>query len=240
MIHLDALSSWRERMLMSLLLLVPFPLSAMEIRGPLDVPPIQFAIAEIQSAARTISNPPAITITLRVGADSLPSQAYHIARAAEGITVTGGDAVGAMYGGLDVAEAIRCGALDSLKNSVHAPYIAQRGIKFNIPLDLRTPSYTDPSDAAQANIPEVWSMTFWREFLDDMARHRFNVLTLWSLHPFPSIVKVPEFPHVALDDVWRTTAKLDDKFDGAGNNFVKPDMLVNHEVVKKLTIDEKI
>jgi hypothetical protein len=76
----------------------------------------------------------------------LPSQAYRIERIAEGITVTGGDAAGAMYGGLDVAEAIRSGALDSLKDSVHAPYIAQRGIKFNIPLDLRTPSYTDPSD----------------------------------------------------------------------------------------------
>ena len=72
-----------------------------------------------------------------------------------------------------------------------------------------------------------------------MARRRFNVLSLWSLHPFPSIVKVPEFPHVALDDVWRTTAKLDEKFDSAGNNFVKPEMLVDHEVVKKLTITEK-
>ena len=78
------------------------------------------------------------------------------------------------------------------------PYIAQRGIKFNIPLDLRTPSYSDSCDAAQANIPEMWSMDFWREFLDDMARHRFNVLSLWSLHPFPRIVKVPEFPDVAL------------------------------------------
>jgi hypothetical protein len=43
-----------------------------------------------------------------------------------------------------------------------------------------------------------------------MARHRYNVLSLWSLHPFPSLVKVPEFPDVALDDVWRTRAKLDD------------------------------
>ena len=240
MIHLRALSAWRERTLMFRLLMVALPVSAIEVRGPSDVPPIQFAVVEIQSAARSVSNPPAITIALRVGADALPSQAYRTERAAEGITVTGGDAVGAMYGGLDVAEALRSGALDSLKDSVHAPHIAQRGIKFNIPLDLRTPSYTEPSDAAQANIPEVWSMTFWRAFLDDMARHRFNVLSLWSLHPFPSIVKVPEFPHVALDDVWRTTAKLDDHFDGAGNNFVKPEMLVNHEVVKKLTIAEKI
>ena len=53
---------------------------------------------------------------------------------------------------------------------------------------------------------------------------------LWSLHPFPSIVKVPEFPHVALDDVWRTREKLDDTFGGNGDNFVRPQMLANGEV----------
>ena len=34
---------------------------------------------------------------------------------------------------------IRTGTLDSLQDSQHRPHIAQRGIKFNIPLDLRTP-----------------------------------------------------------------------------------------------------
>ena len=50
-------------------------------------------------------------------------------------TVRGADAAGAMYGGLDVAEAIRTGVPDSLKDSDHTPHIAQRGIKFSIPLD---------------------------------------------------------------------------------------------------------
>ncbi len=189
----------------------------------------------------------AIRISLAVdapaGTDAV-AQSYRIRVQNENgqrtITVRGADAAGVMYGGLDVAEAIRTGTLDSLKDSDHTPHIAQRGIKFNIPLDLRTPSYTDPSDAAQANIPEMWSMDFWREFFDDMARHRYNVLSLWRLHPFPSIVKVPEFPHVALDDVWRTREKLDENFSGNGDNFVRPDMLANHEVVKKMTIDEKI
>ncbi len=156
------------------------------------------------------------------------------------IIVRGADTAGVMYGGLDIAEAIRTETLDSLRDSDHAPSIAQRGIKFNIPLDLRTPTYTEPSDAAQANIPEMWSMDFWRAFFDDMARHRYNLLSLWTLNPFPSIVKVPEFPHVALDDVWRTKEKLDEKFSGSGDNFVRPNMLANHEVVKKISIDEKI
>jgi hypothetical protein len=156
------------------------------------------------------------------------------------ITVRGADAAGAMYGGLDIAEAIRTGTLDSLKDSDHAPHIAQRGIKFNIPLDLRTPSYSDCSDAGQANIPEMWDRGFWTSFLDSMARHHYNVLSLWSLHPFPSLVKVPEFPEVALNDVWRTRVKLDDTFSFSGSDMVRPAMLADHEVVKRIPIDEKI
>ena len=53
-----------------------------------------------------------------------------------------------MYGGLDVAEAIRLGTLDRLAAGQRRPFIQERGIKFNIPLDLRTPSYSDNSDAA--------------------------------------------------------------------------------------------
>ena len=54
----------------------------------------------------------------------------------------------------------------------------------------------------------MWSREFWREFLDEMARRRFNVLSLWSLHPFPSMVRVPEYPDVALADVWRSRVPL--------------------------------
>jgi hypothetical protein len=172
------------------------------------------------------------------------AQSYRIRVQSEGgrrsITVRGADAAGAMYGGLDIAEALRTRTLDALKDSDHAPHIAKRGIKFNIPLDLRTPSYTDCSDAAQANIPEMWERAFWTDFLDAMARHRYNVLSLWSLHPFPSMVKVPEFPEVALADVWRTRAKLDDNFSFSGVGYVRPEMLADHEVVKRMTMDEKI
>lgn len=180
-----------------------------------------------------------ISLTVKKDAKAA-AQSYRIKRDAKTLSVIGADPAGAMYGGLDIAEAIRTGTLDTLKDSEHKPHIAKRGIKFNIPLDLRTPSYSDCADAAQANIPEVWERGFWIEFLDSMARNRYNVLSLWSLHPFPSMVKVPEFPEVALDDVWRTKAKLDDKFSFSGEGFVRPEMLANHEVVKKISMDEKI
>jgi hypothetical protein len=171
--------------------------------------------------------------------------------------VLGADAAGAMYGALDVAEAIRLAGTvpvfapaktglspsalaDLLSDSDHAPYIARRGIKFNIPLDARTPSYSDAGDAAQQNIAEMWSRDFWREFLDEMARQRFNVLTLWNLHPFPSLVKVPEFPDVALADVMRTTAKFDSTYSLSAHDMVRPATLANLETLKRMTVEEKI
>ncbi|MDH4410424.1 MAG: hypothetical protein QE273_12485 [Verrucomicrobiales bacterium] len=175
---------------------------------PADSAPLKFAATEIEHAAKDAKQPvPDVTLSVTPGA----AQTYRIKREGAKVRVIGGDAAGAMYGGLDIAEAIRIGTLGRLKDSDNKSHIEKRGIKFNIPLDLRTPSYTDSSDAAQANIPEVWERDFWIDYLDAMARHRYNVLSLWSLHPFPSMVKVPEFPEVALDDVWRTKAKLDDR-----------------------------
>ena len=223
-----------------LVLMLAGPAQAQVHLEPADLPPLKFAAAEIERAAAQTGRPvPAVSIRVKAGA----AQSYRIERDDDQVRVVGGDATGAMYGGLDVAEAIRLGGLDMLASGDHRPYIERRGIKFNIPLDLRTPSYSDNSTSAQANIPEMWNIEFWRELLDRMARDRYNVLTLWNLHPFPSIVKVPEYPQVALDDVWRTTADLVKPFNSfstRGTNMVQPWMLTQHEVVKRLSIDEKI
>jgi hypothetical protein len=156
------------------------------------------------------------------------------------IYVLSGDKTGAMYGGFDIAEAIRLGTIDFISDSDNKPYLERRGIKFNIPLDLRTPSYSDMGDAAQQNIPVVWEMDFWQQQFDEMARNRYNVISFWSENPFPSLVKIREFPKIALDDVWRTKTKLDDNFSLSGTGYLTPAMLANYEVVKKITIDEKI
>lgn len=152
--------------------------------------------------------------------------------------VIGADAAGAMYGGLELSEAIEmAGALDSVVDRQINPTIANRGIKFNIPLDARTPSYSDDSSSAQANIGEMWDMRFWTELLDEMARRRYNFLSLWSLSPFPSLVRVPEYPRVALADVKRKTGPL---FDATlqGRQMFDPSWPL--ETIKVMTIDEKI
>ena len=204
-----------------------------------DTSSLRFAIAadaaESKALAQRLRVAPLKTTAL---------QSYAIRRAETAgrvtIAVLGADPAGAMYGALDIAEALRLGAVASLNNSDHSPHIAQRGIKFNIPLDRRNPTYSDSSDSAQANIPEMWSMDFWREFLDEMARQRFNVLTLWNLHPFPSIVKVPEYPDIALNDVWGNREPFDLKFNMNSKAMSEPFHLGQVAVVKHMTIDDKI
>ncbi len=204
-----------------------------------DDTPTAFADREIAAAA-----PGGPTVAYAIDS-ALGEQAYRFEGSLAHILVHAGDAAGAMYAGLDIAEALRTrgDALQRLLDNpdVRRPYIASRGIKFNIPLDLRTPSYADGGDSNRANIPEVWEREFWSTYFDEMARHRFNVLTLWNMHPFPSMVRVPEYADIALDDVWRSQTPLGPQiFNNRGNDFMAPRFMENREVVKTITMDEKI
>lgn len=154
--------------------------------------------------------------------------------------VMGADPAGTMYGGLELAEVVRVAGLKAVESTDQNPYMAMRGTKFNIPLDVRTPSYTDMCDAAQKNIGEMWSIAFWKEYIDTLARYRFNYISCWNLHPFPSLVQVPEYPDVALEDVKRSTVQWKEHYDLEGTGFDAPEIINNVEILKKMTIDDKI
>lgn len=47
----------------------------------------------------------------------------------------------------------------------------------------------------------VWDLDFWKGWLDDLARYRYNFLSLWNRHPFPALVELDEFPDVAVADM---------------------------------------
>ncbi|MDP8244301.1 MAG: hypothetical protein P9L94_09495 [Candidatus Hinthialibacter antarcticus] len=156
------------------------------------------------------------------------------------IKVIGADEAGLMYGGLELAEIIAVDGLENVKNIQHSPYMAMRGTKFNAPLDVRTPSYTDVCDAAQNNIAEMWSMDFWKEYIDTLATYRYNYISLWSLHPFPSLVRVPGYEDVALDDVQRSTIDWKEDYSLNGIGFDAPEIINNVETLKKISMDDKI
>ncbi len=118
--------------------------------------------------------------------------------------VLGGDDNGAMYGALQVAENIQFKGMTDAISEDDAPHLKNRGIKFNVPLDKEAPTYfyDNRGTANRLAIRHVWDMTFWKTWFDEMARHRYNVLSLWNPHPFTSMVNMEdEYPGIAIQGV---------------------------------------
>ena len=230
----------------AILLGLMLPAAVAEGSGTLTVvtdgsPQAEFAKAEIETAAAGCVFDGAWTVNLSAVDGALGREAYRIAVEGQSVTVTGGDAAGLMYGGLTVAEQIAfAGGSAGIVPAEGKPCVANRGIKFNIPLDMRTPSYTDAGDAAQMNIANMWDMDFWKQELDELARNRFNAMSIWNLNPFPSMVKLADYPDIALNDVWKTTIPFDGSYNGTATNMVREEHWSNYEVVREMTIDEKI
>ncbi len=198
--------------------------------------------AAVTPSVRVILSTVGVSISGKPVITGITQQGYAIRKVVSGpITnwwIIGFDNPGAMYGGLEFAEAVKLAdGLTGVTERTTNPHIVSRGIKFNIPLDARSPSYSDDSSSAQANIVNMWEQSYWIGFLDNMARHRYNMLSLWSLHPFPSMVRVPEYPSVALADVKKKDGAL---WDATiyGTGMYDPSWTLT--TVKTMTMDEKI
>ncbi len=205
-----------------------------------------FAYTNIENAVKAkggkINAKGTYSISFKEVDPTLGEQVYKIEVIDKTISITAGDKTGLMYGGLDVAETIEMYGIDKVENKNVSPDMEYRGLKFNIPLDMRTPSYTDGGDSGQNNIPVMWDIDFWKQEFDLMALNRYNALSIWSLNPFASMVKVPGYEDCALDDVWRTKLYFDSSYNGTASDLVRDEHWQegNYEVVKTITIDEKI
>lgn len=184
---------------------------------------------------------PNLGIVFEIFSAGMGPQSFRIQReGVRGIRVIAGDSLGAMYGGLELAEQIQLGGgLDAVREIARKPYILRRGLKFNIPFDGRTPSYDDTGTAAQENILVMWDFEFWRNYLNMMARNRYNVLSLWTTNPYAGIVRLPKYPGVNFDDVARVTRPITPQ---TNNHFDEYDLFdpANHEIVKKISLGQKI
>lgn len=181
---------------------------------------------------------------LRLTADtSLSTEGFCIRVTDNGspiIWVSARDQAGLMYGVLELTELLVLKSFQGIRNITQNPYMKMRGVKFNIPLDMRTPSYSDVSEAAQINMAEVWNFEFWKRYIDNLARYRYNFISLWSMHPFPSMVKVPDYPDVALNDIYKSTGQFKEFYSLNGHGFDAPEIISSYQVIKKISIDEKI
>lgn len=168
---------------------------------------------------------------------ALKEQSYTLHFENHQLLVGASDAAGMMYALLDLCDRYD-GGWSGISDVTLEPRILRRGLKLNLPLDARTPSYSDASDSAFENIPQVWEWDFWTQYLDSMARSKYNVLSLWNLSPFPSLVRIQEYPAIALENVVRST--VPPRPEMSGENMWTEDMLGGCCVVKKITMDEKI
>ena len=121
---------------------------------------------------------------------------FQIARLRSGnkdvICVIARDVTGAMYGTLDLAEQIQMnnGPRD-VEEKLSNPRFAFRAIKFNLPWSSYRPN---ENPAMNLHTQTCRDLNFWRRFLDMMAENRFNVLSLWNLHPFTYMIRPEAFP----------------------------------------------
>ncbi|MGB8451314.1 MAG: hypothetical protein WCD89_03190 [Anaerocolumna sp.] len=197
-----------------------------------------FALVELHKTAEYLKMEPFVILELDIE-ETIAPQGYKRNHTGDVITITGGNEAGLMYGILDLAKILSHEkTIDNIVFAEVTPYLKNRGIKFNIPLDARTPSYSDSSDSASYNIKDMWDFNFWSEFLDRMALNKYNLLSLWTLSPFPSFVRIPEYPLTALEDVKRTTRPF--KADLSGWGIYAEDFENSLVTVKKITMDEKI
>jgi hypothetical protein len=129
-----------------------------------------------------------LSIHAALDAANLKPEAYNIVSQNNLVEVTGGDAVGLMYGLLEVKNQLKSGAR-SIKSIEESPTLMFRAIKFNLPWD----SYRR-SPALDLHYETCRDTIFWENFLDMMVENRFNKLTLWNLHPFSYMVKTAKYP----------------------------------------------
>jgi len=168
-----------------------------------DSPVLRFALGKLESSIRQRGD------TLRLLASPAPDQAamlsvttdpvvaggvgpegFRLARMPNGLLIAGGGERGAMYGVLDVAEQIRRGTpWDKIEAHSVKPQFEFRAIKFNLPWAAYRTSF-----ALEQHQATCKDLKFWEAFLDMMAENRFNVLTLWSLHPFHYMIRPKNFP----------------------------------------------
>ena len=135
-------------------------------------------------------------------ANSGTAEGYTIDRDKKGITVTGNDATGVIYGCVELAERIhQAGGLDkfvamsSQQAIQESPGMVMRGTCIGLQKTVYLPGhgvYEYPY--TPENFPWFYDKAEWVKYLDMMVENKYNSLYLWNGHPFASLVKLKDYP----------------------------------------------
>jgi len=164
--------------------------STFAIRSDLRSPLVAFAEKELTAALRKTGRTPAESSPLEIEIAIDPSvgpESYETRPARDGnrlrIAVAGGDAAGAMYGVLDLAEALAAGADPaSFEPGGARAAHAIRAFRVDVPLGPAPP-----------RPDEEWVLdpAFWEGLLDALARDRFDSIAIFAPDPFAALAFEP-------------------------------------------------
>ena len=128
-------------------------------------------------------------------ANSGTAEGYTIAKDKKGITVTGNDATGVIYGCVELAERIKTtGSLD-IQPITETPGMVMRGTCIGLQKTVYLPGhavYEYPY--TPENFPWFYDKAEWIKYLDMLVENKMNSLYLWNGHPFASLVKLKDYP----------------------------------------------
>jgi len=186
-----------------------------------DSPQLNFAVSELEQALRQADETPVVCDLAGLGdkdilivadereavflpgpagdssvSPQIKAEGFRIARQRSQnkavLCVIARDETGAMYGVLDLAEQVRTAkGLKSVEEKLSNPRFEFRAIKFNLPWSSYRP---EENPAMSLHMQTCRDLNFWQRFLDMMAENRFNVLSLWNLHPFTYMIRPEGFP----------------------------------------------
>jgi len=190
--------------ILSVLLACAATLEAAEITicAP-DLPMLRFASGKLEAALQrqadtlkwTVKQAPDQGAEIVATVDptlmtDLGAEGFRRVRSQQGLKIIASNERGAMYGLWDLTEELRSGTpLDRIRDRTARAEFEFRAIKFNLPWSAyRT------SPALEQHQETCKDLRYWEAFLDMMAENRFNVLSLWSLHPYTYMIRPKSFP----------------------------------------------
>lgn len=117
--------------------------------------------------------------------------------------IAGGDASGALYGCLELADRIKAaGKLPAAISFTDQPEMVLRGACIGMQKPYYLPGRTVYEyPYTPETFPWFYDKQHWVSYLDSLVENRMNSLYLWSGHPFASLVKLKDYPYaVEVDD----------------------------------------
>jgi hypothetical protein len=158
---------------------------------PLDTEACSPTLAVALSTTRYLAMPDVIDPTWRVA--EIGTEGYHLLNQSSGEhIILAKDGPGSLYGVLELAKQLTAG---NVQERVVTPHFAYRALKFNLPESAYRPGL-----ATNLSKETVKDLSFWKAYLDMMVANKFNVLSLWQLHPWQYMIKSKHYPHAALPD----------------------------------------